>query len=156
VKTLWPASFEFQVEAGIGGLDRAARLALDDGEFFKSGKLSDDAKAQILQTLSAGRPRVAIHETRLATPLVDATLEGAATFDAGGPEAHAKVTASDLDKLMETLAKIGETQPNARQLLYLATFARGLAKSEDGRLVWDIEYSAPNELRVNGQVLSTN
>jgi hypothetical protein len=66
------------------------------------------------------------------------------------------VTASDLDKLMETLAKISETQPNARQLLYLATFARGLAKSEDGRLVWDIEYVAPNELRVNGQVLSTN
>jgi hypothetical protein len=28
---------------------------------------------------------------------------------------------------------------------------RGLAKSEEGRLVWNIDYVGPNAVRVNGQ-----
>ncbi len=155
-KAIWPVSFKFQLATGVSGLDRAARLALDDEQFLQSGKLGDDAKAQILQTLVAGRPHIAVSETRLATPLGDATFEGDATFGEDGPEAQAKVTVSDLDKLMETLAKASETQPSAQQLLYLATFARGLAKTEDGRLVWSLEYVAPNGIRVNGQLLAPN
>jgi hypothetical protein len=44
-----------------------------------------------------------------------------------------------------------EKQPSAQQALYLATFARGLAKTEDGRMVWDIEYLGANSVEVNGQ-----
>ena len=152
-KSLWPISFECQVAAGVDGLDHAVRLALDDADFLKSGRLSDDAKAQISETLVAGRPRAALSETRVITPLGDATLEGETTWGEGGPKAQAKVTSSDLDKLMQMLAQVGETQPNARQWLYVVTFVRGLAQSEDGRLVWNIEY-ARDEIRVNGQLLS--
>lgn len=156
LKTLSPTSFAFQVEARAGGVDRVAQLALADPEFLKSGNLSADVTAQILQTLRAGQPQVAIKQTHLVTPLGDATLEGEATFGDGPPQAHAKVTANDLDKTLEALAKIIETEPGAQQLLYLATFARGLAQTEDGRLVWNIEYVAPHDIRVNGQVLSGN
>ena len=48
--------------------------------------------------------------------------------------------------------KSRESEPDARQFLFLATFVRGLAKSEGGRLVWDIDYVAPNAFRVNGQL----
>ena len=101
----------------------------------------------------AGRPRVRINQTQLSTPLIDATFEGEAEFG-GQTHAHAHVTTDDLDKLLQALAEIAPSEPRAQQLLYVATFARGLARRQDGRLVWDIDYVAPGALRVNGQLFS--
>ena len=152
VKTLWPLTLALQLEGGIEGLDRAAEIALDDPELFKSGDLGADAKAAIVQTLASGHPHLALSETRLASPLIDATFAGEAHFGESGPEASGKITADDLDKLLAAIARIAESEPDARQFLFLATFVRGLAKSEDGRLVWNLEYVAPNAVKVNGQL----
>ena len=89
----------------------------------------------------------------MSTPLVEATVEGQADFGADGAEAHAKVTANDLDKVLELLAKVSEDEPDARQALFVTTFIKGLAKQEDGHLVWDIEYAPPDAMIVNGQKL---
>ena len=64
------------------------------------------------------------------------------------------MTSDDLDKLLQALAEIAPSEPRAQQLLYVATFARGLARTQDGRLVWDIAYVAPNAVKVNGQLFS--
>lgn len=151
-KSLWPLTLALQIEADIDGLDHAAELALADPEWVKSGDLGEEAKTAIAQTLAGGHPRVVLSETRLTTPLVEATFAGEALFDGSSPQAHAQITADNLDKLMEAIAKIAESEPDARQFLFLATFLRGLAKSEDGRLVWNLEYVAPNAVKVNGQL----
>jgi len=152
-KAAWPASLQLRISAGVDGLDHAARLALDDPEFLKSGALGDETIGAMTRELTQGHPHVTISETRLSTPLVEATVEGQAEFGADGAEAHAKVTANDLDKVLELLAKVSEEQPDARQALFVATFIKGLAKQEDGHLVWDIEYAPPNAVIVNGQKL---
>ena len=152
-KAAWPASLQLRVSAGVDGLDQAARLALDEPEFLKSGALSDDTKDALTRALTQGRPHVTISETRLSTPLVEATVEGQAEFGADGAEAHAKVTADNLDKVLELLAKVSEDEPDARQALFVATFIKGLAKQEDGHLAWDIEYAPPDAVIVNGQRL---
>jgi hypothetical protein len=150
---VWPASLALKVKGDVDGLDRAAELALDDPGFLKTGVLGEAAKNAIRETLLAGHPRVSISETRLSTPLVEATFEGEAQFG-DDMQAHAQVTSDDLDKLLEALADIAESEPKAQQLLYVVTFARGLARSDDGRLVWDIEYVPPNAVRVNGQLFA--
>jgi len=152
-KAVWPASLQLHVSAGVDGLDHAARLALDDPEFLKSGTLGEETIGAMTRELTQGHPHVTISETRLSTPLVEATVEGQAEFGADGAEAHAKVTANDLDKVLELLAKVSEDEPDARQALFVATFITGLAKQEDGQLVWDIEYAPPNAVIVNGQRL---
>jgi hypothetical protein len=152
-KAAWPASLQLRVSAGVDGLDHAARLALDDPEFLKSGNLGEETIGALIQELTQGHPHVTISETRLSTPLIEATVEGQADFGADGPEAHAKVTADDLDKVLELLAKVSEDEPDARQALFVATFIKGLAKQEDGHLVWDIEYAPPDAVIVNGQKL---
>jgi hypothetical protein len=155
-KAAWPASLQLRVSAGIDGLDHAARLALDDPEFLKSGNLGDETIGALTRELAQGHPHVSISETRLSTPLVEATVEGEADFGADGPEAHAKVTADDLDKVLQLLAKVAEDEPDARQALFVATFIKGLAKQEEGHLVWDIEYAPPDAVIVNGQRLGGN
>jgi hypothetical protein len=152
-KSAWPASLQLRVSAGVDGLDHAARLALDDPEFLKSGNLGDETIGALTRELAQGHPHVTISETRLSTPLVEATVEGQADFGADGPEAHAKVTADDLDKVLQLLAKVAEDEPDARQALFVATFIKGLAKQEDGHLVWEIEYAPPDAVIVNGQKL---
>ena len=151
-KSLWPLTLALTIQADIDGLDHAAEIALADPGLVKSGDLGEDAKGAIMQTLAGGHPRLALSETRLSTPLVEATFAGEARFEGSAPQAHAQITADNLDKLMEAIAGIAEDEPDARQFLYLATFLRGLAKSEDGRLVWDLEYVAPNAVKVNGQL----
>lgn len=151
VRSVWPASLTLTLEAGVDGLDKAAKLALDDPDFVSNGKLGDEAQNAIAELLTQGRPHVSLSAGLLSTPLVEATFEGDASFGEEGPEAHAKITADTLDKVLETLAKAVEKQPSAQQALYLATFARGLAKTEDGRMVWDIEYLGANSVEVNGQ-----
>ena len=42
------------------------------------------------------------------------------------------------------------TEP-MRKYASLATFVRGLAKNEGGRLVWDIDYEGPDSVKINGQ-----
>jgi hypothetical protein len=152
-KAAWPASLQVRVSAGVDGLDHAARLALDDPEFLKSGNLGEETIGALTQELIQGHPHVTISETRLSTPLLEATVEGQADFGADGLEAHAKVTANDLDKVLELLAKVSEDEPDARQALFVATFIKGLAKQEDGHLVWEIEYAPPDAIIVNGQKL---
>ena len=148
---VWPASLALRLEGGVDGLDKAARMALDDPEFLASGNLGEETQTRIAQLLVAGRPHLKLSATRLKTPLVEATVEGEAAFD-GEPSAHGRITADSLDKLLETLAKIAETQPEAQQALFVVTFLRGLARNEDGKLIWDIEYSGPSAVKVNGQL----
>ncbi len=99
-KSAWPASLQLRISAGVDGLDHAARLALDDPEFLKSGNLGDETTGALTRELAQGHPHVTISETKLSTPLVEATVEGQADFGADGAEAHAKVTADDLDKVL--------------------------------------------------------
>ena len=118
--------------------------------------LGKDSRAAIKQSLAGGHPRMAMSETRLAMPLVEATFAGEAHFGETCPQARAKITADELDKLLAAIAKIAECEPDARQFLFMATFVRGLAKSEDGRLVWKLEYVAPNAVKVNGRLFPPN
>jgi hypothetical protein len=153
VKSLWPVSLQFELQAGVDGLDRAAHLALDDPAFVQSGDLSASTQGAIRDLLEQGRPHVALSRTRLVSPLGEATFEGEADFAAGAPKAHGKATADDLDKLIALLARIAESDPQARNALLGVTFLKGLARQEDGKLVWDLEYVGPRALRVNGQLL---
>jgi hypothetical protein len=153
LKAVWPASLQFDLKAGVDGLDRAARLALDDPEFVKTGNLSEPTQDTIRDLLLGGHPHVALTKTQLSSPLVEATFEGEAEFAAGAPKAHGKATADDLDKLLALLAKIAESDPNARNALLGVTFVKGLARQEGGKLVWDLEYVGPKSVRVNGQLL---
>ena len=150
---IWPATLALKVEASVDGLDRATQMALDDPDLLKSGKLDEGTKSAIRETLLAGRPRVRISQTRLSTPLLDATFEGDAEFGVQ-TRAHAHVTSDDLDKLLQALADVAPSEPRAQQFLYVATFARGLARVEDGRLVWDIDFVGPGGVRVNGHLFS--
>jgi hypothetical protein len=151
VKSLWPATLALTVQAGVDGLDKAAAIALDDPEFVQNLEFDDETKDKVTDLLTEGRPHVAVKAARLATPLVDATFEGEASFGDEGPAGNAKITADSLDKVLATLAKVVETDPEAQQYIYFVTFARGLARTENGRLVWDIEYLGPNSVEVNGQ-----
>ena len=153
LKKIWPATLALKVEAHVDGLDRATQIALDDPRLLESGEIGEDTKTAIRETLLSGHPSVRITETRLSTPLLDATFEGEAEFGEE-TQAHAHVTSDDLDKLLQALAEIAPSEPTAQQLLYVATFARGLARAEDGRLVWDVDYVGPGEVRVNGQLFS--
>ena len=151
IKQLWPASLGVKLEGGVDGLDKAAHMALDDPEFLKSGNISEETQTAIAQVLVEGRPHMSLSATRLKTPLLEATFEGEAAFD-GEPSAHGRLTADSLDKVLETLAKMAETEPDAQQALFVVTFLRGLARNEDGKLIWDLEYAGPNAIKVNGQV----
>src|SRR6202034_4296111 len=66
-KAAWPASLQFRVSAGVDGLDHAARLALDDPEFLKSGNLGEETIGALTQELLQGHPHLTISETRLST-----------------------------------------------------------------------------------------
>jgi hypothetical protein len=151
LQSLWPATLALTLEAGVDGLDKVAAVALEDPGFVQNFKLEGETKAKVADLITEGRPHVGLKAARLATPLVEATFEGEATFGYEGPAAHARITADTLDKVLATLAKVVETEPGAQQYIYIATYARGLAKTEDGRLVWDIEYLGPNSVEINGQ-----
>ena len=118
VKTIWPLSLALQIESGFDGLDRATEITLADPELFKPGDLDEDARTAIKQTLAGGHPRVAVSETWFAIPLVKATFAGKARFGETGPEARAKITADDLDKLLAAIAEITESEPDARQSFF--------------------------------------
>ena len=155
LKSVLPASLQFDLKAGVDGLDRAAHLALDDPDFVKGGDLSAPTQAAIRDLLLSGHPHVSLSKTLLNSPLGAASFEGEAEFTAGAPKAHGKATADDLDKLLALLAKIAENDPQARDALLGVTFVKGLARQEDGKLVWDLEYVGPKSVRVNGQLLGS-
>ena len=152
-KAIWPVSLDFALEGRLDGLDGIAALALDDAQLLETGKLTPATRDRLAASLRDGHPRLTLSPSRIGSPLVEATFEGEAALVDGAIDAHATITADDLDRLLSALG--ASEDPNARQTLFLVTFAKGLARTEGGHLIWKIDYTPPDHIEVNGQSFST-
>ena len=150
----WPASLDMKVTATSDGWDKVAQIALADPNFGNKD-MAPDTQQQILATLIGGHPQVILAPGSLKSPTLNLTFEGGAAFEATGPSGHAKITADSLDKTMSLLAKLGETDPTAQQMVLGVTFVKGLAHDEGGRLTWNIDVDAAGAVTVNGQLMPT-
>jgi hypothetical protein len=148
---IWPASLSLSLNLSSGGWDDAARIALSDPGFGDKPDLSPAAAEQIQRALLAGHPKLTLAPGHLKLPMLDLTFEGQATVGADGAVAHFKASADSLDKTIAWLGDVGGGDPGAQGAALAAAYLRGLAKTEEGRLEWQIDIAANGETTINGE-----
>lgn len=128
------------VTAALGALDLPEGMA-DTTEFNDKLKAAWLPKGHVTVTLNPGA---------LSGEGYELTYEGSmvAGPDAPMPTGTAKITLSGADKLQAAL----NAAPDDMKAQAMMGFgmAQGMAKQEDGKLVWEIDASTPGALSVNG------
>jgi hypothetical protein len=154
-ESLSPASFSLDVRLTDRGLDKAARLALDDPELGDAGDLSSETQDRIAQALLDGRPTFVLAPGRLTTPMLDLAFEGEASVSADAPSGHFTVSADGLNKTIALLGELAKADPDLQPAVLGVTFLKGLATiGADGRLVWKVDVTGDGDVSINGTPLS--
>jgi hypothetical protein len=154
-ESLSPASLSLDLRLADKGLDKAARLALDDPEIGDTGDLSSETQDQIAQALLDGRPTFVLAPGRLTTPMLDLAFEGEASMSADAPSGHFTFSADGLDKTIALLGEIAKVDPDLQPAVLGVTFLKGLATiGPDGRLAWKVDVTGDGDVSINGTPLS--
>lgn len=130
-------------------LDALARLAIQNFDVTKEPPIPDEVSAQALQIVMGGQPHVTLSPSTFSAPAGALSAQGSMNVF---PDKKGTVTIStaDLDKLSDALGKA--QVPNMPMLV---AFAKGLAKTADGKAVWAIDFDGDTKaVSVNGQVLN--
>ena len=147
-------SLDFDLGVSGDGWGKIANIVLDDPKFGDKD-LSPETNAAVVKTFLGGAPKLTLAPGRLTTPVIDLTFEGSAALTGGAPKGTLRITADGLDKTLALLGDIAQYQPDARGAMLGVTFVKGLAKTDGGRLVWDVEIDGEGAVKVNGQLMPT-
>ncbi|MFT4148989.1 MAG: hypothetical protein QM656_02240 [Paracoccaceae bacterium] len=143
---------EIGLDMTVSGFDLAApaQLVLKSFDLNKPEPVDPSLDQQLGQLiLPKGTVNITLAPGQAAGPLYTLGYEGRMIAGPGlVPTGTARVTAQGLDKVQEELAKAPEEVRN--QALMPLAMAMGLARDENGTLVWEIDASTPGSLKVNG------
>lgn len=131
-------------------LDAPARMLLKSMDLTKPEAISPEVEAQLgALALPDGKIDITLSPGRAISPDYTLTYEGKMVAGPGvAPTGTARITAQGLDKVQEDLAK-APPEVSGQVAMPLA-MAMGMAKNENGTLIWDIDASTPGSLKVNG------
>ena len=152
-ESLLPLSLDFNVGAKIKGLDRIARIALEDHDFLVEKDVSPEGQAKIEQIFLSSAPTFTLARGYLRNPLIDLAYQGEAQVSPDDSvKGHVIVSVDTLDKVMAFVKPFAVLSPEIAQATLGIGAVKGMATAgPDGRLVWDIEMSGPPaQLTVNG------
>ncbi len=152
-ESLLPLSLDFGIGVKFAGLDRIAKIALDDHDFMLEKDVSSDGQAKIEQIFKSSVPTFTLAPGYLRNPLIDVAYQGELRASQNSfPNGHIVVSADTLDKVMAFVKPFAVLSPDVAKALLAIGAAKGMAKTgADGRLVWDIEMTGPpKQLTVNG------
>ena len=143
---LIPSTFMLKPTISGVGVAELSRIATAANE--KRDPAPDDMQA----LFSHGGVRFGVESMTLA--LAGATFEGQGAVLFTTPQDYngtARVTATGYDDLM---AKVGAIQAFSAQSIPALAFVKGIAKTEGGKLVWDITYARGKVLVNNVDILA--
>ncbi len=152
-ESLLPLSLDIGIRVKFAGLDRVAKIALDDHDFLLLNDVSPDGQAKIEQIFRTSAPTFTLGPGYLRNPLIDIAYQGELKVSQNNfPNGHVVVSADTLDKVMDFVKPFVVLSPDVAKALLAIGAAKGMAKTgPDGRLVWDIEMTGPpGQLAVNG------
>jgi hypothetical protein len=153
VEPLMPTAVDFDINMSVAGLDKAARVAIEDIDSTAQPPLSSFSQAKIKAILAAGEPKLILAPGRVTSPSLDLTFEGELAL-APKLVGRFKVTADTLDKALAVLAKAADADDEMQAAVQGLTFLKGLAKQGgDGRLAWDIAIGDDGAVTVNGRAM---
>ena len=140
----------FAIRPVLSNIDVRAFTALAD-DAAAEGADPAAMKARLETLLSTTGVRMGFE--RLDLDMGFASLAGSGEATVIGPNAargHADIAITGLDALMQRV----QTMPDAGQGMAVLTMAKGLGKARGDKTVWHIEFTAPQQVLVNGIDLS--
>ncbi|MBH0237938.1 hypothetical protein [Methylobrevis albus] len=164
---LLPTGFDAELALEDLDLDAPARLLIDRADFNSDQPLDDgDFEAAGRVILPDGALSIVLEPSTVTGPLYTAAVEGRFTVshDSMKPRREVKVEAppvvegsatialTNLDGIIAELQKAGDV-PEVQQAIPALIFAKGLARNEGGRSVWEVDVAANGSVSVNGQML---
>ena len=152
-ESLLPLSLDFAVGVKLAGLDRIAKVALDDHGFLLDKDVSPAGQAEIAEIFKTSAPTFTLAPGYLRNPLVDLVYQGELQVSPDNfLKGHVIVSAATLDKAMAFVKPFAVLSPDVAKATLAIGAAKGMATTgPDGRLVWDIEMTGPpRQLTVNG------
>jgi hypothetical protein len=152
-ESLLPLSLDFSIGVKVKGLDRIAKVALDDHDFLLENDVSPEGKAKIAQIFKNSEPTFTLAPGYLRGPLVDLAYQGEMQVSPDeSVKGHILVSVDTLDKVMAFVKPFAVLSPDIANAALAIGAAKGMATTgADGRLVWDIEMAGPPaQLTVNG------
>jgi hypothetical protein len=156
IQPLTPTAVDFDMKLSVAGLDKVARVAIEDFDFAAKPPLSAISDAKIAAILAAGDPKLTLAPGRLTSPSLDLTFEGELALTPK-PAGRFKVTADALDKTLAVLAEAADADAQMQPAVLGVTFLKGLAKQDgNGRLAWEIEIDGDGAVTVNGMAMPEN
>jgi hypothetical protein len=149
---LLPLSLDFGLSVRLKGLDRVAKVALADPDFTLDKDVSPEGKAEIDEIFKDSEPTFTLAPGYLRSPLIDVAYQGEASVSGDAVKGRIRVSADTLDKVMALVKQFAALSPDIAKAALGVGAIKGMAKTgEDGRLVWDIEWTgAPGQMSVNG------
>ncbi|WP_158817743.1 hypothetical protein [Methylocapsa sp. S129] len=150
---LLPLSLDFAVGMKIKGLDRIARVALDDHDFMVEKDVSPEGQAKIEQIFKSSAPTFTLAPGYLRSPLIDLAYQGEVQVSPNDSvKGHILVSVDSLDKLIALVKPFAILSPEVAKATLAIGAVKGMATTgPDGRLAWNIEMSGPPaQATVNG------
>ncbi|HLW93149.1 MAG TPA: hypothetical protein VKS78_17845 [Roseiarcus sp.] len=150
---LLPLSLDFDIGVKLTGLDRIAKIALEDHDFMIEKEVSPEGQAKIEQIFKDSEPTFTLEPGYLRNPLVDIAYQGEWKVS---PDNFLKgrivISADTLDKALDFAKQFADLSPDFAKAALAIGAAKGMAKTgPDGRLIWDIEMTGPpRQLTING------
>lgn len=168
---LVPTRFDLTLAVEDVDLETPTALLLDRVDPAKVPPFADaDGEEAVRAMFPDGAVHVALPESSIAGEGYDATIEGrfaishpdlapgvgndadSAVDVAPEVEGTARISLAGLDAILAELQKAGDV-PEVQQAIPALIFAKGLARTEDGRSVWQVDVAANGSVSVNGQML---
>jgi hypothetical protein len=152
----WTSSIlpkDLDIAANVSGFDleAASRLLVDTFDLTKPEPWTKEDQAKLWALLSEGSLKVTLPPSSLTSPSLTLSFEGEATVMPQPVVAKAKVTADGLDATLAGLQGSSDPDPNRAQALMVLGMAKGLAKMDGEKAVWEIEAGKDGSISVNGQ-----
>jgi hypothetical protein len=144
---------DLDIAANLSGFDleAASRLLVDTFDLAKPEPWTKEDQAKLWTLFSEGSLKVTLPPSSLSSPTLTLSFEGEATVMPQPLVARAKVTADGLDATLADLQGSSDPDPNRMQALMVLGTAKGLAKADGGKAVWEIEAAKDGSISVNGQ-----
>jgi hypothetical protein len=144
---------DLDIAANVSGFDleTASRLLVDTFDLTKPEPWTKEDQAKLWALFSDGSLKVTLPPSSLISPSLTLSFEGEATVMPQPVVAKAKVTADGLDATLAGLQGSSDPDPNRAQAMMVLGMAKGLAKMEGDKAVWEIEAGKDGSISVNGQ-----
>jgi len=153
---LAPKVMDLDLTLSAAGIDKIARLAIDDFDASATPPLPAETSARMKAMLLSGDPKLTVGRGHFKSPDLDLDLQGGLALTPPKPSGKVQIAADSLDNLLAIFGKAAESNPSLHPAVLGLTLMKGLAKTDaNGKLNWEIALGADGAVSVNGMAMPT-